>query len=191
MDAAISKTNSGSVTDQATSALKNAGGTSGVLTSLAKALGLGDTAAGLLGLLPKALSGLDLVKRNRDALAGNDKILREAKDTTPLAPTSWNMLRRAKGGLAQCSECRGESSAPRYVQGGTSGQADKIPALLSDGEYVFDADVVSALGDGNNAAGAAALDRMRENIRRQKRAAPVSKIPPKAKAPEHYLKGAK
>lgn len=166
--------------------------------SLAKALGLGDTASSLLGLGTKLLSGLDLVRRNRQALNTNDQRLRDSKDATPLSATSFNMLRptalrRAKGGLAQCAECggMGGQSAPRYVQGGTSGQSDKIPAMLSDGEYVFDADSVAALGDGNNAAGAAALDQMRQNIRKHKRSAPAHKIPPKAKQPEHYLKGAK
>lgn len=85
----------------------------------------------------------------------------------------------AEGGLAS------------YVKGGTSGQADKIPAMLSDGEFVMDSDVVSALGDGNNEAGAAKLDQMRQNIRKHKRSAPVNKIPPKAKAPLAYLKGKK
>lgn len=79
----------------------------------------------------------------------------------------------------------------RYVKGGSAGQADKIPAMLSDGEYVVDADVVAALGDGNNEAGAAKLDQMRQNVRKHKRSASPSKIPPKAKAPEAYLKGAK
>lgn len=78
-----------------------------------------------------------------------------------------------------------------YVSGGSLGQADKVPAMLSDGEYVVDADVVSALGDGNNAAGASALTQMSENIRKHKRSAPVHKIPPKSKSPETYLKGAK
>ncbi len=173
--------------------LQSVGDNKSAASSIARALGLGDTAAGIAGLLPKLLSGLDMVNRNREALSANDARLREAKDTTPLAPSSWNMLRRAKGGLAQCAACAGDqgNGEARYVSGGTSGQADKIPALLSDGEYVFDADVVSALGDGNNAAGAAALDQMRENIRRHKRAAPATKIPPKAKAPERYLKGGK
>lgn len=79
-----------------------------------------------------------------------------------------------------------------YVRGGTLGQADKIPAQLSDGEYIMDADVVSALGDGNNEAGAAKLDGMRKQIRTHKRAAPANKIPPKAKSPLAYMKkGAK
>ncbi len=86
--------------------------------------------------------------------------------------------RFAQGGLA-------------YFKGGSSGQGDEIPAMLSHGEYVFDADVVAALGDGNNEAGAAKLDKMRENIRKHKRGASAKKIPPKAKQPEQYLKGAK
>lgn len=81
--------------------------------------------------------------------------------------------------------------APRFVQGGTPGQADKIPAMLSDGEYVVDSDVVSALGDGNNAAGAAQLDGMRKNVRAHKRSAPAHKIPPKAKSPLAYMKKGK
>lgn len=165
-------------------------------SSIGKLLGLGDTATGGLNLLSKLLTGIGAAKANRESLATNADRLREAKDTTPLAGSQFNMLRptalrRAKGGLAQCAECGGGSSTPRYVQGGTSGQSDKIPALLSDGEYVFDADAVSALGDGNNAAGAAALDQMRQNIRKHKRSAPPTKIPPKAKKPEQYMKGAK
>jgi hypothetical protein len=78
-----------------------------------------------------------------------------------------------------------------YVNGVTKGQDDKIPALLSPGEFVVDADTVSMLGDGNNAAGASALEQMRQNIRKHKRSAPINKIPPKAKSPEQYMKGQK
>jgi hypothetical protein len=77
----------------------------------------------------------------------------------------------------------------KHVQGPGTGQSDDIPAMLADGEYVFDADTVSALGDGSNKAGAAALDQMREKIRKHKRSAPVDKIPPKAKNPLEYLRG--
>ena len=77
------------------------------------------------------------------------------------------------------------------LAGGSAGQADEINARLSDGEYVMDADVVAALGDGNTMAGAKKLDQMRENIRRHKRSAPHSSIPPQAKSIEAYLKGGK
>lgn len=73
------------------------------------------------------------------------------------------------------------------LRGGTSGQSDQIDARLSDGEYVFDADTVSALGDGNTEAGAKKLDQMRVAIRKHKRSANPKKIPPKAKTPERYM----
>ena len=76
-----------------------------------------------------------------------------------------------------------------YVQGAGDGQSDDIPAMLADGEYVFDADIVAALGNGSNKAGARVLDKMREEIRKHKRAAHVGKIPPPAKSPLEYLKG--
>jgi hypothetical protein len=76
-----------------------------------------------------------------------------------------------------------------YVQGAGDGQSDDIPAMLADGEYVFDADIVSALGNGSNKAGARILDKMREEIRAHKRSAPPGKIPPPAKSPLEYMKG--
>jgi hypothetical protein len=76
-----------------------------------------------------------------------------------------------------------------YVKGGGDGQSDSIPAMLADGEYVFDADTVAALGNGSSDAGAKLLDKMRENLRKHKRSAPVNKIPPKSKSPLEYMKG--
>lgn len=83
------------------------------------------------------------------------------------------------------------SGALGLLRGIAPGQSDKVPVAASPGEYVMDADTVSALGDGNNEAGASALDQMRQNIRKHKRSAPPSKIPPKAKKPEQYMKGGK
>jgi hypothetical protein len=76
-----------------------------------------------------------------------------------------------------------------FVQGRGDGQSDDIPAMLADGEYVFDADTVAALGNGSSKAGALQLDKMRESIRKHKRSAAHNKIPPKAKSPLEYLKG--
>jgi hypothetical protein len=76
-----------------------------------------------------------------------------------------------------------------FVEGEGDGQSDDIPAMLADGEYVFDADTVAALGNGSSKAGALQLDKMREAIRKHKRSAPHNKIPPKAKSPLEYLKG--
>lgn len=103
----------------------------------------------------------------------------------------------AGGGLAMTSPLMAASGGnvphkgSHYVQGAGGGQDDLIDARLADGEYVFDADIVAALGDGSNKEGAAKLDKMREAIRSHKRSAPNDKIPPKAKSPLAYLKGIK
>lgn len=76
------------------------------------------------------------------------------------------------------------------VNGPGTGQSDDIPTMLADGEYVFDADTVAALGDGSSKAGADVLNKFRESIRAHKRSAPTDKIPPKAKSPLEYLKTA-
>jgi len=76
-----------------------------------------------------------------------------------------------------------------YVQGAGGGQDDLIPAKLADGEYVFDAEIVAALGDGSNKEGAKKLDAMREAIRKHKRGGSLKSIPPKAKSPLAYMKG--
>jgi hypothetical protein len=76
-----------------------------------------------------------------------------------------------------------------YVTGKGDGQSDDIPAMLADGEYVFDADTVAALGNGSNKAGAEKLDQFREAVRAHKRSASDDKIPPKAKKLTSYLKG--
>jgi len=76
-----------------------------------------------------------------------------------------------------------------FLQGSAGGQDDVVDIKAAPGEYVFDAEVVSALGDGNSEAGAAKLDQMRHNIRAHKRSGGLSQIPPRAKSTEQYLKG--
>lgn len=78
-----------------------------------------------------------------------------------------------------------------YIGGPSGGQDDLVPANLGHGEYVLDADLVAALGDGNNEAGAQRLDAWREKIRKHKRAAGPDEIPPRAKTPAQYMKGIK
>jgi len=80
----------------------------------------------------------------------------------------------------------------RYVKKGTgaTGRQDNIDARLSENEYVVDAETVSLLGDGNPDAGAAKLDQMRQQIRKQKgKALSKGKFSPSAKAPLAYLGG--
>jgi hypothetical protein len=79
----------------------------------------------------------------------------------------------------------------KYVKGGGTGTSDDIPAVLSDGEYVIDAQTVSMLGDGSSDAGAAKLDKMREEIRKHKgKALAQGKFAPNAKGPLSYMKRA-
>jgi len=69
----------------------------------------------------------------------------------------------AEGGMAK----------GRYLQGGTDGMADELPArigkdqpaALSHGEFVIPADVVSHMGNGNSDAGAKKLYQMMDKIR--------------------------
>jgi hypothetical protein len=51
-----------------------------------------------------------------------------------------------------------------YACGGGTGQSDDIPAMLHDGDYVMDADVVAALGDGSSKAGREILEGFRNQI---------------------------
>jgi len=95
----------------------------------------------------------------------------------------------AKGGLAEHKPEFITGATGHHVKGEGDGQSDSIPAMLADGEYVFDADTVASLGNGSNDAGAAILDKMRQNLRKHKRSAPAGKIPPKAKSPLEYMKG--
>jgi len=76
------------------------------------------------------------------------------------------------------------------VSGEGDGQSDDIPAMLADGEYVIDAELVAMLGNGSNKAGSKMLDKFREEVRAHKRGADLKKIPPKAKSPLAYFKEA-
>ncbi len=62
------------------------------------------------------------------------------------------------------------------VKGIGSGQDDKIPAWLSDGEYVWSAQDVSDLGDGSTDEGVRRLDRMRREVRSRAGRKSVTKI---------------
>jgi len=90
---------------------------------------------------------------------------------------------KAMGGLSQVHSMR--------IGGGADGRSDDVNAVLSDGEYVMDAESVAMLGNGSSKAGAAKLDQMRSNLRKQKgQALSKGKISPNAKSPLSYLRGA-
>jgi hypothetical protein len=72
-----------------------------------------------------------------------------------------------------------KDDVPASIEGTT-------PAALSEGEYVFDAETVALIGDGNTEAGARILDEFRKELRRVKgkqlakgkQSDPLSKINP-------------
>jgi hypothetical protein len=73
------------------------------------------------------------------------------------------------------------------VEGPGDGQSDDIPTMLADGEFVIPADVVAALGNGSNKAGADKLYDMMHNIRRQARKGNPKDLPKPAKSPLQYM----
>lgn len=114
----------------------------------------------------------------------------------PLAQATGISTGQAKGGRQSAlSELGGDFGMPEFdsatehhVNGPGDGTSDNIPAQLSDGEYVMDANTVSMLGNGSNKAGAARLDALRENLRKHA-AKPMAKGKQfmKAKSPEQYM----
>jgi hypothetical protein len=112
----------------------------------------------------------------------NNQISTPTSGGTPTVTAARGGAMPAKGPLS--------SIASRAVHGPGTGRSDDIPARLSDGEYVMDAETVSMLGDGSSKAGAEKLDQFRANIRKQKgKALAKGDFSPNAKQPEKYLKG--
>jgi hypothetical protein len=132
------------------------------------------------------------------AFAMPDQLRTPGPITTPIpnepagpsmyAPDVDNM-RFAQGGAFAAK--RGGSSRDSFaVDGPGTGRSDDIPAVLSDGEYVIDAETVALLGDGSSKAGAKKLDEMRVKVRKHKgRNLAKGKFSVNAKRPEKYLSG--
>jgi len=93
------------------------------------------------------------------------------------------------GSLAE--EHGGQSHRTEFaVNGPGAGRSDDIPAVLSDGEYVIDAETVALLGDGSNKAGAKKLDDLRVKVRKHKgQKLTKGRFSANAKKPEAYLSG--
>lgn len=97
------------------------------------------------------------------------------------------------GGVHSCSEqkpsmtisMRKTTQPFSLIEMITGGQDDNIPAMLSEGEYVIPADVVSHLGDGNTDSGTKKLDIFISNLRSDKGA--DEGLPPKAQSLRNYM----
>jgi hypothetical protein len=82
----------------------------------------------------------------------------------------------------------GGHMGPGQVKGIGSGQDDKIPAWLSDGEYVWSAQDVADLGDGSTDEGVRRLDKMRQMVRKSAGRKDVKKIAKPQRGIEDMLK---
>lgn len=136
--------------------------------------------------------------------SGQQQQSQDPNMTKPLANINFQRVRKPVNvtdqyGYSGQSEFFGNNALPamtaargRYVKGGGTGTSDSIPAVLSDGEYVMDAQTVSMLGDGSSDAGAKKLDQMREELRKHKGSSLAKgDFAPQAKAPLSYIKGAR
>lgn len=109
----------------------------------------------------------------------------------PAMPQTANVVTGyATGGPVDQGEPQGPlSGGMGVVAHDGTGQADDVPVNLSGGEYVIPADVVAALGDGNNAAGSKILDQWVQEVRKRARSSGPGDNPPPAQAPDDYLGG--
>jgi hypothetical protein len=110
----------------------------------------------------------------------------------PAGPSMYvpDNMRFAEGG-AFAAKRGGPSQRTEFaVNGPGTGRSDDIPAVLSDGEYVIDAETVALLGDGSSKAGAKKLDELRVKVRKHKgQKLAKGRFSANAKKPEAYLSG--
>jgi len=79
----------------------------------------------------------------------------------PWPPTGGGVKRYAAGGFLDGEDDGMADTVPATIEG-------QEPAALSHGEYVVPADVVAAMGDGNNKAGAKKMDGLIALLRQKK-----------------------
>ena len=132
-----------------------------------------------------------------DILGGNTQPAnyKEGGYVAPLMAIGGSMalpLLAKSGGALSHYDGRENFKHGKHVAGEGDGQSDDIPAWLADGEFVFPADVVSALGNGSTKAGTDKLYEMMHNIREHARSTGKKDLPPPAlKSPLDYLKSHK
>lgn len=114
--------------------------------------------------------------------------LAQLKQLQPHISASGNIGGLARGGLpAKYQEAAPEGHNPEFITGVTgyyaggrgTGQSDDIPAMLHDGDYVMDAEAVSAFGDGSSKAGNEVLMRFMHQVPHAKRVGTGKPVPAK------------
>jgi hypothetical protein len=128
-------------------------------------------AAGLAAAAPRYAAPAPNPYAGKIAMGYNPAVVAPPQNSEGLASVITPEQFAKQGGIKMAKG--GVADAGRYLQGKTDGMADKIetsidgeqPALLSHGEFVIPADVVSHLGNGNSEAGADKLYAMMDKIR--------------------------
>jgi hypothetical protein len=143
--------------------------------------------AGMPSNTPPGFSQGALTAMQKPMLAGNELARQASADMpTPIRP---GVQGYAEGGEVYGPLSQTADQLVGLVQGAGGGQDDMVEARLSPGEYVFDSESVSMLGDGDNAAGARKLDELRAAMREHKRSAPPGEIAPRSLGPLSYMNG--
>jgi hypothetical protein len=125
-----------------------------------------------------------------DQILGSSRDYKDGGYVKPLESGEMALPLLVKEGGALSS--REDFKDGKHVAGEGDGQSDDIPAWLADGEFVFPADVVSALGNGSTKAGTDKLYEMMHSIRDRARSKGAKDLPPPAlKSPLDYLKSNK
>jgi hypothetical protein len=132
--------------------------------------------------MPKLTVGTTKKKLNYD-LAGYPGLAQTALNYAEGGEVEHNPQFFSEGGLGTLEN--------RYVTGDGNGTSDEVPAMLANGEFVIPADVVAALGNGSNEAGASVLDQLLQVIREHRQDHDPEDLPPDSAGPLAYLIEAK
>jgi hypothetical protein len=162
---------------------------------LAERLGMQPPASGALGAAePERYYSYGEEESVDDILGMGDRQYAGGGYVEPLQAKEGGMALPllAKAGGLPTHKGREDFKHGKHVAGEGDGQSDDIPAWLADGEFVFPADVVSALGNGSTKAGTDKLYEMMHSIRERARSKGPKDLPPAAlKSPLDYLKSKK
>ena len=136
-----------------------------------------------LSLKPVLMRGKQAQHANLFGLGGIPLYPIPGKAEGGSIPQGFNPQFYSEGGLGTMQN--------KYVQGPGTGTSDSIPAMLSNGEFVIPANVVSALGNGSNDNGAKVLDSFLKAIKSQKQKHDSKHQPLDSKGALGYLLEAK
>jgi hypothetical protein len=113
--------------------------------------------------LPQGAGGgglsADAIRRAIDEAHATPKAERSGVGALPADPL------RNPGAILRDREKRAGYAEGGAVPGEAPGRSDDVPAMLSAGEHVIDAETVAMLGEGNTEAGHALLEELKQRVR--------------------------